>query len=170
LTPQPVDSTCRARPDPTKNGIKHTGKIRIDKADRNASRSIGRNNPSEGSPFEYFRAERHSRRRRCLDQQYAWALRHIPVFGVFGSGDYRVPPIYADDLAELAVTQGRERTTQVIDAIGPGHSSTESWSMKSSMPLACVARFSVPARIGPRFPLGRASTLAFSGTDMKTNS
>ena len=96
-------------------------------------------NPSEGSPFEYFRGKAQVERELresglsyailrpallfggegILINNIAWALRHLPVFGVFGSGDYRVQPIHVDDLAELAVTQGRERTTQVIDAIGP---------------------------------------------------
>ena len=31
----------------------------------------------------------------------AWALRRFPVFSVFGDGDYRVQPIYAEDLAAL---------------------------------------------------------------------
>ena len=49
----------------------------------------------------------------------AWVLRHLPVFGVFGDGQYKLQPIYVDDLAELAVEQGRERKNIVIDAIGP---------------------------------------------------
>ena len=41
------------------------------------------------------------------------------MFGVFGNGEYRLQPIYVEDLAELAVMQGKERTTNLIDAIGP---------------------------------------------------
>ena len=79
----------------------------------------------------------------------AWALRHLPVFGVFGSGDYRVQPIYVDDLAELAVTQGRERTTQVIDAIGP-ETFTYRELVQEIEHAVGVRRpiISVPARIG----------------------
>jgi NADH dehydrogenase len=41
------------------------------------------------------------------------------VFGVFGDGQYRLQPIYVDDLAELAVKQGQADANGVIDAIGP---------------------------------------------------
>jgi uncharacterized protein YbjT (DUF2867 family) len=54
-----------------------------------------------------------------LINNIAWALRHLPVFGVFGDGSYRLQPIFVDDLAELAVEQGQQASNQVIDAIGP---------------------------------------------------
>ena len=54
-----------------------------------------------------------------LINNIAWALRRLPVFGVFGDGQYRLQPIYVDDLAELAVEQGEKRENTVIDAIGP---------------------------------------------------
>lgn len=54
-----------------------------------------------------------------LINNIAWALRKFPVFGVFGDGSYKLCPIYVDDLAKLAVEQGRERGDRTIDAIGP---------------------------------------------------
>jgi uncharacterized protein YbjT (DUF2867 family) len=54
-----------------------------------------------------------------LINNIAWTLRHLPVFGVFGDGSYRIQPIYVDDLAELAVNQGQEQSDTIIDAIGP---------------------------------------------------
>jgi len=54
-----------------------------------------------------------------LINNIAWALRHLPVFGVFGDGSYRIQPIYVDDLAALAVEQGKKRENVIIDAIGP---------------------------------------------------
>ncbi len=54
-----------------------------------------------------------------LINNIAWALRHMPLFGVFGDGQYRIQPIYVDDLAKLAVEQGQSQTNQIIDAIGP---------------------------------------------------
>jgi uncharacterized protein YbjT (DUF2867 family) len=54
-----------------------------------------------------------------LINNIAWALRHLPVFGVFGNGACRLQPIHVTDFVELAVAQGRERATQIIDAIGP---------------------------------------------------
>jgi len=54
-----------------------------------------------------------------LINNIAWALRRLPVFGVFGDGGYRLQPIYVDDLAEIAVDQGERQENIVIDAIGP---------------------------------------------------
>lgn len=42
-----------------------------------------------------------------------------PVFAVFGDGNYRLQPIYVDDLAKLAVEQGQGTDNRIIDAIGP---------------------------------------------------
>ena len=49
----------------------------------------------------------------------AWALRRFPVFPVFGSGDYPVQPLYAEDLATLAVQAGSRNGDSVSDAAGP---------------------------------------------------
>jgi NADH dehydrogenase len=54
-----------------------------------------------------------------LINNIAWALRHLPIFGVFGNGRYRLQPIHVDDFARLAVAQGQSRANVVIDAIGP---------------------------------------------------
>lgn len=54
-----------------------------------------------------------------LINNIAWALRRLPVFGVFGNGQYRLQPIYVDDLAELAVEQGENKEDIVINATGP---------------------------------------------------
>ncbi len=54
-----------------------------------------------------------------LINNIAWILRHLPVFGIFGDGSYRLQPIYVDDLAALAVEQGQLREDRTIDALGP---------------------------------------------------
>ncbi|MCH7774240.1 MAG: NAD(P)H-binding protein [Bacteroidetes bacterium] len=54
-----------------------------------------------------------------LINNIAWALRRFPVFAVFSNGQYRLQPIYVDDLAELAVEQGENKEDIVINAIGP---------------------------------------------------
>ncbi len=96
-------------------------------------------NPSEDSPLEYFHGksvlERHLRglgvsyailrpavlfgKEDILINNIAWILRKLPVFGVFGDGQYRIQPIHVDDLARLAVEQGQSRENVVINAIGP---------------------------------------------------
>lgn len=54
-----------------------------------------------------------------LINNIAWSLRHLPVFGVFGRGDYRLQPIYVDDLAALAVQEAGGHENKIINAIGP---------------------------------------------------
>jgi NADH dehydrogenase len=96
-------------------------------------------NPSIDSPLEYFsgkaRLEQSLKesgmsyailrptvlfgKEDILINNIAWGLRYLPVFGVFGDGNYKLQPIYVDDLAELAVQNGKERVNKVIDAIGP---------------------------------------------------
>jgi NADH dehydrogenase len=96
-------------------------------------------NPSLDSPFEYFNGKARLEKaikesglsyailrpallfgRECiLINNIAWFLRRFPVFTVFGDGKYRIRPIYADDLAALAVARGQTRTNEVMDAVGP---------------------------------------------------
>lgn len=54
-----------------------------------------------------------------LINNIAWALRHLPVIGVFGSGDYKLQPICVDDLARAAAEQVGSDADEVLEAIGP---------------------------------------------------
>ncbi len=54
-----------------------------------------------------------------LINNIAWLLRHLPVFGVGGRGDYRIRGIHVDDLARLCLEVGGERDDSVTDAVGP---------------------------------------------------
>ncbi len=96
-------------------------------------------NPSDRSTLEYFRGKAalehalmdvgvpYSILRPAvlfggediLINNIAWVLRRLPVFGVFGDGQYRVQPIHVDDFADLAVREGQARANRVIDAVGP---------------------------------------------------
>jgi uncharacterized protein YbjT (DUF2867 family) len=96
-------------------------------------------NPSENSPLEYFKGKAVLERalqesglsyailrpnvlfgqEDILINNIAWTLRKLPVFGVFGNGQYRLQPMHVDDFAALAVEQGQDRSNRVIDAIGP---------------------------------------------------
>ena len=96
-------------------------------------------NPSEDSPLEYFsgkaRLERALResgleyailrptvlfgREDILINNIAWALRRFPFFAVFGDGTYRLQPIYVEDLAALALAEGKSTENKIINAIGP---------------------------------------------------
>ncbi|MFH0953457.1 MAG: NAD-dependent epimerase/dehydratase family protein [Verrucomicrobiota bacterium] len=96
-------------------------------------------NPSKESPLEYFRGKAQLEealttsglshailrpallfgKEDILINNIAWALRHLPIFGVFGDGLYRLQPIYVDDLASIAVEQATGKANVVINAIGP---------------------------------------------------
>jgi len=58
-------------------------------------------------------------REDILINNIAWALRHLPIFGVFGRGDYRLQPIYVDDLAALAVHGASGIENEIVNATGP---------------------------------------------------
>ncbi|MBY0312355.1 MAG: NAD(P)H-binding protein [Phycisphaerales bacterium] len=54
-----------------------------------------------------------------LVNNIAWTLRHLPIFGVFGDGRYRLRPLHVDDMAELMIAKADERANSVTDAVGP---------------------------------------------------
>jgi nucleoside-diphosphate-sugar epimerase len=54
-----------------------------------------------------------------LINNIAWALRTLPVFGIYGDGGFRLQPIYVDDLAAAAVRRVEGETNETVDAIGP---------------------------------------------------
>lgn len=96
-------------------------------------------NPSEESPFPYFRGKALVEKaiidsklsyaivrpalifgtEGALINNIAWLLRRFPLFAVPGSGDYQVQPIFVEDLAEIAVSAGHKDDNIVIDAVGP---------------------------------------------------
>lgn len=96
-------------------------------------------NPSEESPFPYFRgkalveqAVTHSKLSHAivrptvifgiggiLISNIGWLLRRFPIFAVFGSGDYQIQPVFVEDVAEIAVSAGHKDDNMVIDAAGP---------------------------------------------------
>ncbi|MBI4606613.1 MAG: NAD(P)H-binding protein [Planctomycetes bacterium] len=96
-------------------------------------------NPSEDSPFAYYRGKAALERSLLesglshailrptvvfgpgdiLINNIAWFLRRAPFFAVPGAGDYEVQPVFVEDLAELAVRAGRSEENLVADAVGP---------------------------------------------------
>jgi len=96
-------------------------------------------NPDINSPLPYFSGKAELEETLCglgvsyailrptvlfgeedvLINNIAWALRRLPVIGLFGRGDYRLQPIFVDDFAELAVKALAEKNNIVWNAIGP---------------------------------------------------
>ena len=96
-------------------------------------------NASEESAFHYFRGKGliekaiiHSKLSYAilrptvifgpediLINNIAWLLRRFPIFVVFGSGGYRIQPVFVEDVAEMAVSAGHKDDNIVMDAVGP---------------------------------------------------
>ena len=126
-------------------------------------------NPSEDSPLEYFSGKARLERallesgmgyailrptvlfgkEDILINNIAWVLRRFPIFGVFGDGQYRLQPIYVDDLAALAVEKAASEENVIVDAIGP-----ESFAYKELVRVigTIIGRprpvISIPPRLG----------------------
>ena len=49
----------------------------------------------------------------------AWLLRRFPFFAIPGRGDYRVQPIFAGDLGEIAANASSDDQSAIFDAVGP---------------------------------------------------
>ncbi len=96
-------------------------------------------NPDKNSPFEYYRgkAQMEEMLRETnlpctivrptvifglddiLINNIAWTLRHFPIVGYFGNGQYRIRPIHVFDFAELVVNAVEQKESAIIDAVGP---------------------------------------------------
>ena len=96
-------------------------------------------NPSEGSPFPYFRGKALVEKaitqsklsyaiirltvifgpEGILINNIGWLLRKLPIFAIPSSGDYRIQPVFVEDVAEIAVRAGHQDDNIVLDAVGP---------------------------------------------------
>ena len=96
-------------------------------------------NASEESPFPYFRGKGilekaviHSGlsyaiirptvifgHEDILINNIAWFLTKFPVFAVPGDGDYRLQPVFVEDVAGIAVNAGQSNDNMILDAVGP---------------------------------------------------
>jgi len=95
-------------------------------------------NPSEDSPFPYFRGKALVERaitqsklsyaiirptvifgpEGILFNNIAWLLRKFPMFAIPGSGDYRIQPVFVEDMVEIAVNAGHQDDNIILDAVG----------------------------------------------------
>lgn len=96
-------------------------------------------NPSADSPLPYFRGKAQVEQAvvdsglpyavirpslvfgdgDILANNIAWSLRHSPVFPIPGDGEYRVQPVFVEDVARLAVDADKSAESLVQDAVGP---------------------------------------------------
>ncbi|MDR1877281.1 MAG: NAD(P)H-binding protein [Flavobacteriaceae bacterium] len=95
-------------------------------------------NPSINSKLEYFRGKAeledyliHSRLNYSiirpavlfgngdiLINNISWMLKHMPVMGIFGKGDYRLQPIHIDDFVEIITEEIEREENNILNAIG----------------------------------------------------
>ncbi len=54
-----------------------------------------------------------------LINNIAWLLRRLPLFGQIGDGQYKIQPVFVDDVAQLAVEAGARSDNFIWDAVGP---------------------------------------------------
>ncbi len=54
-----------------------------------------------------------------LINNIAWLLRRFPFFAQIGDGQYKLQPVFVDDLAALAVEAGKRDDNILWDAVGP---------------------------------------------------
>ena len=117
-------------------------RILIDAAKRAGVRKfvhVSITNASEDSPLPYFRGKGQVERalidsglsyaiirptvvlglEDILINNIAWLLRTFPVFAVPGSGEYRLQPIFVEDLAAMAADASKRDENLVRDAVGP---------------------------------------------------
>ena len=96
-------------------------------------------NPSEDDPLPYYRGKAYQEKtlkdtgveyvivrptlvfgqEDILVNNIAWTIRKFPIVPIFGSGGYKVQPVFVEDLATIAVDASRTSGSQTIDAIGP---------------------------------------------------
>jgi NADH dehydrogenase len=97
-------------------------------------------NPSEQSPFPYFRGKAVLEKaisqsklsyaiirptlvfggeEEILVNNIAWLLRRFPVYAIPKPGSYRLQPIHVDEVADLAVNAAQNVHNKIIDAAGP---------------------------------------------------
>ncbi len=96
-------------------------------------------NPSENSPYGYFRGkaqvEAYLKKRGLsyavlrptvvfglgdiLINNMTWIIRRFRFFPVFGSGEYRLTPVYVGDVAAACIDLAQSAHNTVVDCVGP---------------------------------------------------
>jgi NADH dehydrogenase len=72
-----------------------------------------------GIPYAILRPTVLFGREDILINNIAWLLRRFPAFAIPGNGNYRLQPVFVDDLAKLAIDVGYAQENILWDAVGP---------------------------------------------------
>jgi len=87
-----------------------------------------------GLPYAIVRPTLVFGKEDILVNNIGWMIRRFPLFPIFGTGEYRVQPVYVEDLASIAMANAGEEGSRVIDAVGP-----ETFSFKELVELMASA-------------------------------
>ena len=166
------------RGDATFEGAVRNSRVLIDAAARAGVRRIVHvsiANPSLNSPFGYYRGKAQLEQavaasrlaytilrpavifglEDILINNIAWFVRKFPVFGIPGSGRYRIRPIFVEDMARLLADAVERRSNCVVNAAGP-----ETFSFEELVRLISCHLGMGPLLLHLPMPLAYASTRA----------
>ena len=166
------------RGDATFEGAVRNSRVLIDAAARAGVRRIVHvsiANPSLNSPFGYYRGKAQLEQavaasrlaytilrpavifglEDILINNIAWFVRKFPVFGIPGSGRYRIRPIFVEDMARLLADAVERRSNCVVNAAGP-----ETFSFEELVRLISCHLGMNPLLLHLPMPLAYASTRA----------
>lgn len=91
-----------------------------------------------------------------LVNNIAWAVRHLPVFGVFADGRYQLAPMHVDDFAGIACRAAASGEDQIIECHGPETYTYESLVRMISQEIGSHPRI---VHVRPSIGLGVARIL-----------
>lgn len=74
---------------------------------------------NSGMPYGIVRPTVVFGKEDILVNNIAWLVRKFPFFPIFGTGNYRLQPVFVEDVAALAVAQAGDDKSAIVDAIGP---------------------------------------------------
>jgi len=85
-----------------------------------------------------------------LINNIAWFARRFPLFAIPGSGQYRLRPMFVEDLAELATSYARQENSLLLYAVGPEVFTFEDLVHRIALAVGREARF---LHVSPRAAL-----------------
>ena len=96
-----------------------------------------------------------------LINNISWFIRHLPVFGIPGDGQYRLQPVFVEDYADRIVSAGATTESLTVDVAGP-----EIFTFEGLVRMLrdAMARRTVLMRVPPTVAKGPSPATASSRT------
>ena len=98
-----------------------------------------------------------------LINNISWFIRHLPVFGIPGDGQYRLQPVFVEDYADRIVSAGATTESLTVDVAGP-----EIFTFEGLVRMLrdAMARRIVLMRVPPTVALAGAMLVGVAVRDM----